>query len=93
MVRMQQQRLNFPIFIMFLSPCKLMSVPLSISTLSWHTKSSRPSTKTRADPDVRIKLPFNPFLFAGALEQLGMRCKQQRGHTIYGITSYQSPLY
>ena len=48
------------------------------------------NSKTREDPQVRIKIAFDYYLFTGGLQQLGKKHRQQRGHTIYGITLYGS---
>ena len=50
--------------------------------------SLRPST--RADPDVRIEIPFDRFLFIGGLQQVGKFVKSSRGHDIYTIRRYSA---
>ena len=47
------------------------------SELAYQIKLSlRPST--RADPDVRIEIPFDRFLFIGGLQQVGKFVKSSR---------------
>ena len=46
------------------------------------------NSSTRSEPDVRIDLPYDPFLFAGGLQQSGKLIKK-RGH-VYGIKKYSS---
>ena len=46
------------------------------------------NSSTRSDPDVRIELPYDQFLFSGGLQQAGKKLKNNRGHDIYGIEKY-----
>ena len=48
------------------------------------------NSSTRSEPDVRIDLPYDPFLFAGGLQQSGKLIKKTRGHDVYGIKKYSS---
>lgn len=48
------------------------------------------NSKSQTDPEVRIELQFDKFLFTGVLQQCERKLKEQRGHTVYGIRSYGS---
>ena len=59
------------------------------SELAYRVKLAlRPTT--RSDPNVRIELPFDRFLFIGGLQQAGKLLKSSHGHSTYGIRSYSS---
>ena len=42
----------------------------------------------RNDPDTRIELPFDRFLFGGGLQQAGKFMKKYRGNDIYTIKKF-----
>ena len=48
------------------------------------------NSSTRSEPHVRIDLPYDPFLFAGGLQQSGKLIKKKRGHDVCGIKKYSS---
>ena len=59
------------------------------SELAYQIKLAlKPST--RSDPNVRIELPFDRYLFVGGLQQAGKFLKSSHGHSIYGISSYST---
>jgi len=41
-----------------------------------------------SDPDTRIEIPFDKFLFVGGMQQDGKLLKKRRGHGVYGIKKY-----
>lgn len=45
-------------------------------------------SSTRSDPDIRVELPFDRFLYTGGLQQAGKKIKKYRGHDVYGIDKY-----
>lgn len=48
------------------------------------------NSSSRSDPDVRIELSFDYFLFCGGLKQAGYLIKLSRGNEIFGIRSYSA---
>ena len=48
------------------------------------------NSKSRADVDARIELPFDRFLFIGGLQQAGKLVKRSRGHDVFTIPTYSS---
>ena len=46
------------------------------------------NSSIRNDPDTRIELPFDRFLFGGGLQQAGKFMKKYRGHDIYTIKKF-----
>ena len=48
------------------------------------------NSRLRYDPDVRIEMPFDKFLFGGGFQQAGNFVKNHRGHDIYGISAYNN---
>lgn len=43
---------------------------------------------SRKDPDIRIEIPFDRYVFGGGLQQRGKFLKKYRGHDVYGIGEY-----
>lgn len=43
------------------------------------------NSKYRADPEVRIELPFDKLIFDGGLKQCGKFLYKSRGHNVYTI--------
>ena len=48
------------------------------------------NSSSRSDPDIRIELSFDYFLFCGGLKQAGYLIKVSRGNEIFGIESYSA---
>ena len=48
------------------------------------------NSSSRSDPEVRIEIPFDHFLFKGGLQQAGRLVKKDRGHEVYRIETYSS---
>ncbi len=46
------------------------------------------TSSTRKDPDVRIEVPFDRFLFIGGLQQVGEKLGKCQGQDLYGISRY-----
>jgi len=62
-------------------------VPFHLHTeLSYQIKLALSSS--RSDPDTRIEIPFDKFLFVGGMQQAGKLLKKHRGHGVYGIKKY-----
>lgn len=44
----------------------------------------------RSDPNIRIELPFDHYLFIGGLQQAGKLLRNSYGHSVYGIRNFTS---
>ena len=52
--------------------------------MAYQVKRALYST-ARMGPEVRIKMPYNNFLFSSGLALSGYKIKDVRGHAVYGI--------
>lgn len=48
------------------------------------------NSSSRSDPNIKIELPFDRFLFIGGLQQAGKLRKSTRIHEVYGVTAYSA---
>ena len=48
------------------------------------------NSSSRSDPDVRLDMSFDYFLFCGRLKQAGYLIRQSRGREVFGIKSYSA---
>ena len=65
-------------------------VPFHLHTeLAYQIKLALYSSR-RSDPDTRVEVPFDYFLFVGGLKQAGTLLKTHHGHDVYGIKMYHN---
>ncbi len=48
------------------------------------------NSSSRSEPDVRIEVPFDRYLFIGGLQQAAKLVRKSRGHEVYTINKCES---